>query len=81
MKKTGNQKNSPAKKSTEKGKEAGDLKKTPKLKPLKEKEKKSWKNSLNVDDEDDFGFDEDLKLDSDFDEEDEEEDFFDEDKY
>ncbi len=77
MKKPNNTKSSPAKKVTAKGKETGEVKKTPKLKPLKEKEKQNWKNNLN-DDEEDFTMEEDdLKLDSSFDEEDEDEGFYD----
>lgn len=79
MKKTSNSKNTSAKKNVEKSKENGELRKVTKLKPLKEKEKKSWKNSLNEEEEDDFDFDDDLKLDGDFDDEDE--DYFDDDKY
>jgi hypothetical protein len=69
-------KKTPAKKM-EKGKESGELRKPAKLKPLKEKEKKSWKNSLE-EEEEDFPIDDenDVKLDS-FDDE-EDDDFFDE---
>jgi hypothetical protein len=78
MKKPNNTKKGPAKKATEKGKDAGELRKPAKLKPLKEKEKKNWKNNLD-DEEDDFTLDEDdVKLNTSFDEdEDEDEEFFD----
>jgi hypothetical protein len=78
MKKSGNPKVNPAKKSTEKGKESGELKKPVKLKPLKEKEKKNWKNNLLDEDDDDLNFDDDFKLDDNLDED---EDFFDDDNY
>ena len=71
MKKT-NPKKSPLKKTNEKAKEAGEVKKTT-LKPLKEKEKQNWKNSLNEEDED-FIMDDDMKLDGNFDEDEEEDD-------
>ena len=74
MKKPSNSKNSPAKKTNEKGKDAGEVKKVPTLKPLKEKEKQNWKNSLNEDDEEDFAIEEDIKHDTDFDDEEDEED-------
>ncbi len=67
-----NPKKSPVKKINEKAKDAGDLKKTT-LKPLKEKEKQNWKNSLNEEDED-FIMDDDIKLDSSFDDDEEEDD-------
>lgn len=71
MKKTGNLKSSSVKKNIDKKKESGELKKATKLKPLKEKEKKNWKNNLNDDDDDDFDFEDDLKLDdTDFDDDD-----------
>lgn len=79
MKKPGNPKNNSAKKSTEKGKDASEVKKTT-LKPLKEKEKKSWKNNLNEEDDEDFSLDDDLNLDSDFEDE-EDDDYYDDDKY
>lgn len=73
MKKTSTPKKSPAKKA-----DSGELRKPAKLKPLKEKEKKNWKNNLEEDEEDeDFKVDDaDIKLDSDFDDDDDEE-FFD----
>jgi len=67
-----NPKKSPVKKTNEKGKDAGDLKKVT-LKPLKEKEKQNWKNSLS-DDEEDFAIEDDIKLDSGFDDDEEDED-------
>jgi len=76
-----NPKKNPVKKTNEKGKEAGDLKKAATLKPLKEKEKQNWKNSLSEDDED-FAIEDDIKLDSDFDDdEDDVDDGFYEDKF
>lgn len=78
MKKPGNPKNSPIKKNTEKGKEAPEVKK-PTLKPLKEKEKKSWKHNLMDEDDEDFSIDEDLNLDDDFEDEEGDE-FLDDDK-
>ncbi len=68
-----NPKKSPLKKTNEKSKEAGDLKKAT-LKPLKEKEKQNWKNSLNDDEEEDFTMEDDIKLDSGFDDDEEEDD-------
>ncbi|MGB3947123.1 MAG: hypothetical protein WBM13_04005 [Bacteroidia bacterium] len=76
MKKNVNTKVNSAKKITGKDKELGELKKPVKLKPLKEKEKKNWKNNL-LDEDDDLNFDDDFKLDDNFDEDDE--DFFDDD--
>ena len=83
MKKPSNSKNSPAKKSNEKSKDLGEVKKVTKLKPLKEKEKQSWKNSLNEEDDEDFTIEDDLKSNSSFDEddEDEEEDGYYDDKF
>ena len=75
-----NPKKSPLKKNNEKGKETGDAKKTPKLKPLKEKEKQNWKNSLSEEDED-FIMDDDIKLDGGFDEDEDEDGGFYEDKF
>ena len=72
MKKPSNSKNSPAKKTNEKGKDSGEVKKVTKLKPLKEKEKQSWKNSLS-DDEEDFTIEDDIKNEAGFDEEEDEE--------
>lgn len=81
MKKT-NPKKSPVKKANEKGKETGDMKKAATLKPIKEKEKQNWKNSLSEDDED-FNAEEGMELDEDFDDEnydkeDEDDGFYDE---
>lgn len=76
-----NPKKSPVKKTNDKGKDAGDLKKAATLKPLKEKEKQNWKNSLSEDDED-FTVEDDIKLDSNFDDdEDDVDDGFYEDKF
>lgn len=70
MKKPNNSKKNLSKKP-DKGKDSGELRKPTKLKPLKEKDKKNWKN--NLDDDDDFTMDEnDVKFNSSFDEEDEE---------
>lgn len=79
MKKASNPKNSSAKKTVVKAKETGELKKPSKLKPLKEKEKKGWKNSLGEDDDEDFTIEDDLKLNSSFDDDDDDEagDFYD----
>lgn len=72
MKKTSTPKKSPAKKA-----DSGELRKPAKLKPLKEKEKKSWKNNLEDEEEEDFNVDDtDIKLDTGFDDEDDDE-FFD----
>lgn len=77
MKKPNNSKKAPALKKIDKAKESGELRKPTKLKPLKEKEKKNWKKSVD-DDDDDFAMDEnDMKLDSNFDEEDVDGEFFD----
>ena len=66
----------PVKKS-DKTKDSGELRKPTKLKPLKEKEKKSWKNNLDEDDEDFAIEDPDIKLTGSFDDDDDEEEFFD----
>jgi hypothetical protein len=81
MKKPNNAKKSPAKKLDKK--DSGELRKPAKLKPLKEKEKKSWKNNLDDEDEDDFAMDDDVKFGSSFGEDEEEEDmgFYDDDQY
>lgn len=63
MKKAKDPKKSP-KKVDSKSKDSGELRKPTKLKPLKEKEKKNWKN--NLDDDDDFAMEEDDKFDPDF---------------
>jgi hypothetical protein len=74
MKKVTSAKGSPSSKKSVKGREEGELKKPTKLKPLKEKEKKGWKNQLVEEDDDDFEIEDDLKIDADF--EDGEEDVF-----
>ena len=79
MKKTGNAKNSSAKKTTVRAKETGELKKASTLKPLKEKEKKGWKNNMGDEDDEDFALEDDLKLNDSLDDDDEEDaaDFYD----
>jgi hypothetical protein len=80
MKKPSNSKKSPAKKS-DKANDSGELRKPTKLKPLKEKEKKNWKNNLD-DEEEDFDMDEDVKFENDFDAEDDEDaEFFDDESF
>lgn len=76
MKKLNNSKKAVAKKGSEKAKDSDELRKPAKLKPLKEKEKKGWKHQL--DDEDDFSMEDDVKFDSHFDEE-EDEDYYNDD--
>ncbi|MCC6838447.1 MAG: hypothetical protein IT234_07925 [Bacteroidia bacterium] len=80
MKKLSTSKKSPAKK-TDKSKDSGELRKPTKLKPLKEKEKKNWKNALEDDDEDFNLEDDDLRLDSSFDDDDDDDDDFYDDNY
>ena len=75
MKKPNNTKQISAKKSADKGKDSDELRKPVKLKPLKEKEKKGWKNKLD-DDEDGFLMEDDIKFDSHFDDGDEEDGFY-----
>lgn len=75
MKKQSTPKKSPAKKA-DKPKDLGELRKPAKLKPLKEKEKKNWKNNLDGEEDDDFVNDDDLKLDSNFDDDDDDEGFY-----
>ncbi len=76
MKKAINSKNVPAKKKSTKTGDSDELRKPAKLKPLKEKEKKSWKN--NLDDDDDFEMEDDVKFDTfDDDDDDTATDFFD----
>lgn len=77
MKKPSNSKKSPAKKGGDKAKDSGELRKPTKLTPLKAKDKKSWKS--NLDDDDDFAIDEDVKLENDFADDVEDEEFFDDD--
>jgi hypothetical protein len=79
MKKPSNSKKSPAKKTADKGKDSGELRKPTKLTPLKEKDKKNWKNNLDDEEEEDFAVEDDLKLDSNFDDEEEEDSFYDDD--
>lgn len=87
MKKPINAKKTPKKKADKKGSESGELRKPSKLKPLKEKDKKSWKNSLEEEEGDDefdiVGDDEDdIKLDdiNSFDD-DEDDQFFEDDRF
>ena len=75
MKKPSNTKKSPVKKTSEKGKDSGELRKPSKLTPLKEKDKKNWKSSLD-DGEDEFTMEDDVKLDSNFDDDDDDADEF-----
>ncbi len=77
MKKASNTKSTPAKKGAVKAKETGELKKPSTLKPVKEKEKKGWKNNIGDDDEEDFQVEDDIKLSTNFDDDDDEEEFFD----
>jgi hypothetical protein len=76
MKKPSSSKKNPTKKSADKGKDSGELRKPTKLKPLTGKEKKNWKNDLDEEEEEDFAVEDDLKLDANFDDDDEEEDFY-----
>jgi hypothetical protein len=78
MKKPGNSKKGPKKSSENKAKDSGELRKPSKLIPLKEKNKKNWKSSLD-DEEDDFAMEDDIKLDDNFEEGDEDDDFYDDD--
>jgi hypothetical protein len=78
MKKPSNSKKGLIKKSPDKSKDSGELRKPTKLTPLKEKDKKNWKSNLD-DDEDDFTLDEDVKLDGGFDDDDDDDQFFDDD--
>jgi hypothetical protein len=75
MKKPSNTKKSPIKKTSEKGKDSGELRKPSKLTPLKDKDKKNWKSNLDDDDEE-FTMDDDVKLDSNFDDDDDDADEF-----
>jgi hypothetical protein len=63
MKKQNNADKPASAKKSAKQREADELRKPVKLKPLKEKEKKNWKNNFD-DEEEDFPMDDDLKLDS-----------------
>ena len=76
MKKPSNSKKGPVKKSTDKVKDSGELRKPSKLTPLKEKDKKNWKSSIDEDDED-FTVEDDVKLDGNFDDDDDDETFYD----
>lgn len=81
MKKSNTSKKSPAKKA-DKSKDSGELRKPVSLKPLKEKEKKSWKNNLDDDDEGDFNMDdEDLNITDNFNDDDDDDDGFYDDNY
>ena len=75
MKKPSNTKKSPVKKSPDKAKDSGELRKPSKLIPQKEKDKKNWKSSLD-DEDDDFTIDEDAKLDNGFDDDVVDEEFY-----
>ena len=78
MKKPNDPKKAPAKKGVSKdglkAKESGELKKPTKLKPLKEKDKKNWKNNLNDDEEEDFAVEDDIKLSGNLDDDEDEDD-------
>jgi hypothetical protein len=74
MKKPSNSKKSPAKKVA---KESGELRKPTKLKPLKEKEKKNWKNNLGEEEEDFSIEEEDIKLDNNFEDDEDDDEFYD----
>jgi hypothetical protein len=80
MKKPSNTKKSPVKKTSEKGKDSGELRKPSKLTPLKEKDKKNWKSSLD-DEDDEFTMEDDVKLDSNFDDDDDDADGFYDDEF
>jgi len=80
MKKPSNTKKSPVKKTSEKGKDSGELRKPSKLTPLKEKDKKNWKSSLD-DEDDEFTMEDDVKLDSNFDDDDDDADEFYDDEF
>jgi hypothetical protein len=78
MKKPGNSKKNPKKSTDSKAKDSGELRKPSKLTPLKEKDKKNWKSSLD-DEDDDFTMDEDIKLDDNFGDDEDDDDFYDDD--
>ena len=80
MKKVNTPKNNSPKKKSAKTIEEGELKKPTKLKPLKEKEKKNWKNKLG-EEEDDFVLEDDLKLDGNLHDEEEEADGYYDDEF
>ena len=78
---TGSKKNPKLKKDPKKA-DSGELRKPSKLKPLKEKDKKNWKNSFGDDDEfEELPGDDSMKLEdlSNLEEGEEEEDFYNED--
>ncbi|MCX6296402.1 MAG: hypothetical protein NTX97_10105 [Bacteroidetes bacterium] len=77
MKKPSSSKKSPIKKSTDKAKDSGELRKPSKLTPQKEKDKKNWKSDLDEGDDDDFTMEDDVKLDGNFDDDDDDGDFYD----
>ena len=77
MKKPSSSKNGSPKKSPDKSKDSGELRKPTKLIPLKEKDKKNWKSNLDDDEDDDFALDEDVRLDGNFADEEEDEEFYD----
>ncbi|HEY0030689.1 MAG TPA: hypothetical protein VGC65_08020 [Bacteroidia bacterium] len=77
MKKPSSPKNNPLKKSTDKAKDSGELRKPTKLTPLKEKNKKNWKSNLDEEEEDFTVEDDDVKLDGNFDDEEEDDAFYD----
>ena len=70
-------KNESPKKKAAPAKDSGELRKPVKLKPLKEKEKKNWKQNLD-DEEEGFQPEDDIKFENDFDDEDGQE-YFDDD--
>jgi hypothetical protein len=77
MKKPSSSKKSPTKKSTDKAKDSGELRKPSKLTPQKEKDKKNWKSDLEEGDDDDFTMEDDVKLDGNFDDDEDDGDFYD----
>ncbi|MBA3970771.1 MAG: hypothetical protein H0X46_01250 [Bacteroidetes bacterium] len=79
MKKPSSTKKTPVKKSTDKVKDSGELRKPSKLTPLKEKDKKNWKSNIDDDDED-FAVEDDVKLEDSFDDDDDES-FYDDDNF
>ena len=83
MKKVNSPKKAPIAKKGNKKADFGELKKPSTLKPLKEKEKKNWKNSFNDDEEfEEISGDDSLKLEDIGNlEEEEDEDFFDENNF
>jgi hypothetical protein len=69
MKKVTNAKGGSSKNTSGKAADNGELKKPTKLKPLKEKEKKEWKNKLGEED-DDLILEDDLKFEDGFEDDD-----------